>query len=120
MEMGRGGAWVPEYMDWKYWDWPNLAVPEVSGPSKDNRRFGWPAEQITRVRAELAAGILDCHYKHSRAVEEGPAQASAPLPTLPERRPAPTLHTEEPPAEGGRSSASGSNEATAPAEGGGE
>eukprot|EP00969_Alexandrium_andersonii_P241914 10683898-Alexandrium_andersonii.AAC.1 len=64
--------------------------------------------------------MLDCHYKRSRAVEEGPVQASAPLPTLPAKKSVPTLHNVAPPAEGGRGSASGSDDAPAPAEGGGE
>eukprot|EP00969_Alexandrium_andersonii_P145340 6428290-Alexandrium_andersonii.AAC.1 len=56
------GTWIPEYMDWKYWTWPGLRVADVQGYAADPRRHGWPAELVTRVHAELAAGQLDCHY----------------------------------------------------------
>eukprot|EP00969_Alexandrium_andersonii_P273605 12092681-Alexandrium_andersonii.AAC.1 len=48
-------------MDWKYWTWPRLRVPELRGVMNDLRRFGWPLEKATRWHAQLASMTLDVH-----------------------------------------------------------
>eukprot|EP00969_Alexandrium_andersonii_P093067 4108406-Alexandrium_andersonii.AAC.1 len=42
------GAWVPQYMDWKYWEWPGLRVAPACGLPADPRRAGWSPETTTR------------------------------------------------------------------------
>eukprot|EP00969_Alexandrium_andersonii_P169795 7506891-Alexandrium_andersonii.AAC.1 len=84
----------------------------------DIRRFGWPLGQVTRVHAQIAAGTLDVHYKHSRAAEEGPIATSEAALTLPEKKPAPQLPAEPAPADGGEVGGARSSEAAAPADGG--
>eukprot|EP00969_Alexandrium_andersonii_P008311 362036-Alexandrium_andersonii.AAC.1 len=87
-------------MDWKYWTWPRLQVPDLRGVMNDPRRFGWSLETATRAHAQLASMTLDVHYKHVRAKEEGAIEPSAPVVALPEKKPAPQLPAEPASADG--------------------
>eukprot|EP00969_Alexandrium_andersonii_P280054 12380040-Alexandrium_andersonii.AAC.1 len=52
------GAWIPQYMGWKYLTWPRLQVPDLRGVVNDPRCFGWSLEAATRAHAQLASTTL--------------------------------------------------------------